>query len=100
VAAADAPALAGLRQAGRHLGLAFQIVDDVLDATADTATLGKTAGKDAAAAKTTYVRLHGVEASRRFITEQTDAAISALETVPGDSAFLRALARQMAGRAS
>src|SRR5690606_34737943 len=57
-----------LRRAGRHLGLAFQIVDDVLDATADTATLGKTAGKDAATEKTTYVRIHGLEASRRFIT--------------------------------
>ena len=50
-----------LRSAGRHLGLAFQIIDDVLDATADSATLGKTAGKDAKANKTTFVKLHGID---------------------------------------
>jgi len=47
----------------RRLGLAFQIVDDILDATADTATLGKTAGKDAKAGKATFVRLHGLDAA-------------------------------------
>ncbi len=89
-----------LRTAGRHLGLAFQIVDDVLDVTSDTATMGKTVGKDAATEKTTYVRLHGLEASRRFISEQTDAALAALASLPGDSSFLQALALSMASRAS
>ena len=89
-----------LRQAGRHLGLAFQIVDDVLDATADTATLGKTAGKDEATQKTTYVRIHGLEASRRFIAEQTRAAVATLSSLPGDTSFLRDLVQLMAGRAS
>jgi geranylgeranyl diphosphate synthase type II len=50
---------------GRELGLAFQIVDDVLDATADSAVLGKTAGKDAQAGKVTSVSLYGIDASRR-----------------------------------
>jgi geranylgeranyl pyrophosphate synthase len=66
-----------LRTAGRHLGLAFQIVDDVLDATSDTATLGKTAGKDARADKTTYVKLHGLEKARSLAHEQTAAAANA-----------------------
>ncbi len=92
--------LTTLRTAGRHLGLAFQIVDDILDATADTATLGKTAGKDAKADKTTYVKLHGLDASRKFAREQTDAALAALETLPGDKRFLRALIDSMAGRSS
>ncbi|MEO7495344.1 MAG: polyprenyl synthetase family protein [Massilia sp.] len=64
-----ATALSGFEQAAldayaRAVGLAFQVVDDVLDATADSATLGKTAGKDAAANKPTYVSILGLEASR------------------------------------
>jgi farnesyl diphosphate synthase len=53
--------LAQLQQYSKALGLAFQIVDDVLDATADSQTLGKTAGKDAAANKPTYVTLMGLD---------------------------------------
>lgn len=48
----------------KAVGLAFQVVDDVLDATADSATLGKTAGKDAAANKPTYVSILGLEPSK------------------------------------
>jgi geranylgeranyl pyrophosphate synthase len=92
--------LAALRLAGRHLGLAFQIVDDVLDATADTATLGKTAGKDARAGKTTYVKLHGLDASRQFAREHTDHALQALGALPGDKSFLTTLAGSMAARTS
>ncbi|HVT72316.1 MAG TPA: farnesyl diphosphate synthase [Lacunisphaera sp.] len=96
---ADDTALAALRRAGHHLGLAFQIVDDVLDATADTATLGKTAGKDARSGKTTYVRLHGLAASRRLAREHSDAARTALGALPGDKSFLHALIDSMATRA-
>jgi len=92
--------LATLRDAGRHLGLAFQIIDDILDATADTATLGKTAGKDAKAGKTTYVKLHGLEASRRHAREQSDAAKSALARLPGGAPFLVTLVENMAARSS
>jgi geranylgeranyl diphosphate synthase, type II len=98
VGGAGEPSSAKLRRVGRHLGLAFQIVDDVLDATADSATLGKTAGKDAKAGKTTYVKLHGLEASRRIAAEHTAAAIKAARELPGDSAFLVALIEQMAAR--
>ncbi|MBL9214879.1 MAG: polyprenyl synthetase family protein [Opitutaceae bacterium] len=89
-----------LRRAGRHLGLAFQIVDDILDATADSATLGKTAGKDARAGKTTYVKVHGLAASRGHARAQSEAAIAALRALPGDTAFLVALVENMAVRAS
>ena len=92
--------LDSLRAVGRHLGLAFQIVDDILDATADTTTLGKTAGKDAKAGKTTYVKLHGLDASRKFARDQTDAALAALRALPGNTTFLTALVESMAGRAS
>ena len=90
--------LASLRETGRHLGLAFQIMDDVLDATADSSTLGKTAGKDAKADKTTFVKLHGLETSRRLAREHTARAESALAFLPGDTAFLTALIDSMANR--
>ncbi len=90
--------LTTLRTAGRHLGLAFQIIDDVLDATADTATLGKTAGKDAKAGKTTYVKLHGLAASRRIAAEHTANARTALSPFAATNQFLLALIDSMASR--
>ncbi len=98
VAGTPEPTLAALRRAGEHLGLCFQIVDDVLDATADQATLGKTPGKDARAGKATYVSLHGLETARRLAAEQTEAAVRELAAVPGDSAFLGALVASLARR--
>jgi geranylgeranyl pyrophosphate synthase len=98
VGGADEPTLKNLRAAGRHLGLAFQIIDDVLDATADSATLGKTAGKDAKDGKTTYVSIHGIEAARHMAHEQTDSAINALRALPGDTSFLLWLAQSMLSR--
>jgi geranylgeranyl diphosphate synthase, type II len=90
--------LDGLRAVGRDLGLAFQIVDDILDVTADSATLGKTVGKDEATEKTTYVRLHGLAASRQFVTERTESALQALHELPGDTAFLQGVMTLMAER--
>jgi geranylgeranyl diphosphate synthase, type II len=90
--------LAALRETGRRLGLAFQIVDDVLDATSDTATLGKTAGKDAKAGKTTYAKLYGIDASRRIAAEHTAEARASLARLPGDKAFLDALIAMMGSR--
>ncbi len=97
-AGANPAAIESLRTVGRHLGFAFQIIDDILDATADTATLGKTAGKDAKADKTTFVKLHGIEASRRIAQEHSDAARAALNTLPGDKSFLTGLIDAMASR--
>ncbi len=94
----DGEPVENLRRAGRHLGLAFQIVDDVLDATADTAALGKTAGKDARAGKATYVCLHGLEKARALAAEETARADDALRALPGDSSFLLFLAGRMLAR--
>jgi geranylgeranyl pyrophosphate synthase len=98
VGGADEAALVRLRAAGRHLGLAFQIIDDVLDATADTSTLGKTAGKDAKAGKTTYVSLHEIGPARRMAKEQTALALTALRALPGDTGLLCWLAQSMLAR--
>jgi geranylgeranyl diphosphate synthase, type II len=84
-----------LRKLGRELGLTFQIVDDILDATADSATLGKTAGKDLRADKTTFVKVHGLDGARRHAREHTTAALESLAALPGDTAFLRQLVETM-----
>ena len=63
-AKADAQALASVTEFGRHLGIAFQIVDDVLDETATPEQMGKATRKDSAKGKSTYPRLMGLEASR------------------------------------
>jgi geranylgeranyl diphosphate synthase, type II len=97
-AGAGAAQIEILREAGRELGLAFQIVDDVLDATSDTATLGKTAGKDVRAGKATYVSVHGIDAARRFARARSDAAIVALRRLPGDTLFLVSLSEGLLGR--
>jgi geranylgeranyl pyrophosphate synthase len=64
-----------------HLGLAFQIVDDVLDVEGEAATLGKSVGKDAAAGKPTYPALYGLDGARRLAAAARDAAIAALADV-------------------
>ncbi len=87
-----------IREAGRELGLAFQIIDDVLDATADTATIGKTAGKDAKAGKVTYVSLYGLERARTLARETSESAVERWKTVEGDTAFLVALTRSLTDR--
>jgi len=70
----DPDGLAALDRYSAAVGLAFQVVDDILDVTADTATLGKTAGKDAANDKPTYVSLLGLDAARELASQlRTDA---------------------------
>ncbi|NLO34798.1 MAG: polyprenyl synthetase family protein [Clostridiaceae bacterium] len=80
---------------GRHLGLAFQIRDDMLDLTADTKTLGKTAGKDQRDMKSTYVTLYGLEEAGRRLRQATAAAETSLNALDKDldTSFLRNLAR-------
>jgi farnesyl diphosphate synthase len=76
----------------RAIGLAFQVVDDVLDATADSATLGKTAGKDAAANKPTYVSILGLEPSRQLAERLRRDAHEALAPFGEQALRLRELA--------
>src|SRR5579863_7521981 len=71
--------VAALETFGRKAGLAFQIVDDVLDVTVDSAQLGKTAGKDLATEKATWPAVFGVEQSRRDAASLIDEAFAALE---------------------
>ena len=92
--AVSAPVQSALLQFGEAMGLAFQVVDDILDVTADSATLGKTAGKDAAADKPTYVALMGLEPAQRLADELAAQAAQALQDtgLPADRlAALRAL---------
>jgi geranylgeranyl pyrophosphate synthase len=88
------------REFGRRLGLAFQAIDDVLDATATSEALGKTAGKDARAGKATLVAAIGLQGARAEATAHTQAALAALERLPGDKTFLRELATSMEQRGS
>ena len=82
-----------LREYGNRLGLAFQIADDVLDATASTEALGKTAGKDAAAGKLTYVTQFGLDAAQRRARAEADGAIDALAGFAHEGDWLRDLAK-------
>jgi farnesyl diphosphate synthase len=94
-----AAALPGLTDYGAALGLAFQVVDDILDVTADSATLGKTAGKDAAQDKPTYVSLLGLVRARTYAAELLEQARSALAgTGLADTRALRALAEMVVHR--
>jgi geranylgeranyl diphosphate synthase type II len=88
------------REFGRRLGLAFQAIDDVLDATATSEALGKTAGKDARAGKATLVAAIGLDGARAEAAAHTRAALDALERLPGDKTFLRELASSMEQRGS
>ena len=85
---------------GSWLGLAFQIVDDVLDVVGEGQELGKTAGKDAAAGKMTYPSLFGLEASKRMAQEAADAAVAALAGTPLDRSRLAEIAQWVVSRTS
>jgi farnesyl diphosphate synthase len=89
----------GLSGYGAAIGLAFQVVDDILDVTADSATLGKTAGKDAEQDKPTYVSLLGLERSRTYAQELHVQALAALDDSGlADTRALRALAGMVVDR--
>ncbi len=94
-----ARALQALARYGAAVGLAFQIVDDILDVTADSQTLGKTAGKDAQQDKPTYVSLMGLEPARALARELLAEALAALDaSALADTRALRALARMVVER--
>jgi len=97
-AGANAEDVARLDVFGRKAGLAFQIVDDVLDMTVDSAHLGKTAGKDLATEKATWPAVFGIEQSRRDATQLIDEAFAALEPYGSRADGLKAVARYLVER--
>jgi geranylgeranyl diphosphate synthase, type II len=95
---ADAEQLDQLRGFGSAIGLAFQVVDDILDATEGAEQLGKTAGKDKAAQKATYVRVHGLPAAREKAQALLKEALAALEPFGPRAELLRHLGRRIVDR--
>jgi len=90
--------LSALTDFGRNLGLAFQVIDDILDVTQTSEKLGKSAGKDVAAEKATYPAVIGLEASKREARRLTEAAGAALKVFGGRGATLRAVADYLLAR--
>ena len=84
--------LKALTDFGYHVGLAFQVIDDILDVTQTTQQLGKTAGKDQASAKATYPALVGLEKSKKIAEQLTTKAFAALKPFKGKATALEALA--------
>ncbi len=79
------------RRVGSNIGLAFQIIDDILDATSTSENLGKIAGQDTINDKNTYVKLHGLDKSRERAREVTTEAVKDCQKMKGDTRFLIAL---------
>jgi geranylgeranyl pyrophosphate synthase len=97
MAGAPPPLLGAIDVCGSQLGLAFQIMDDILDVEGASAELGKTAGKDSAAGKPTYPSVYGLDESRRLAAACVDRALSALADAEL-AGHLPAIARWVAGR--
>ena len=95
---ASAPTLACLERYASAIGLAFQVVDDILDATEGAERLGKTAGKDRAAGKATYVAVHGIAGARRTAAELLARAREAVAPLGPRALLLEALARLIVER--
>lgn len=92
------PAATALDRYAMAVGLAFQVVDDILDAEASTAELGKTAGKDEAANKPTYVSMLGIAPARELAQTLHARALGALDDIDGDTTRLRQLAQTLLRR--
>ncbi|HMB94826.1 MAG TPA: farnesyl diphosphate synthase [Tepidisphaeraceae bacterium] len=92
-AGADEVKLSAITEFGRHLGLAFQIIDDILDVTSTPQQLGKATNKDQGRGKNTYLGLLGLDASRAEAKKQLDAALSALRIFDGNADGLKTLAK-------
>jgi geranylgeranyl pyrophosphate synthase len=99
-ASAGPDAMRALRRYGDEIGLAFQVADDVLDATGTSEELGKPAGRDVALAKSTYVSVLGVEAARAEAVRHQQQAVAELAGVPLVTGSLAALARYIVTRPS
>src|SRR5690606_26923843 len=83
---------------GHYVGLAFQVIDDMLDVTQTSEQLGKTAGKDATAQKATYPAIVGLERSKKIASRLTEKAFQSLKPFKGKAAALEALAKYLLER--
>jgi geranylgeranyl pyrophosphate synthase len=97
-AGASEQQLAALDEYGTHIGLAFQVVDDILDVEGDTQTLGKTQGKDSEANKPTYVKLLGLDGAKIEAQRLLEEALHALKDFGESADLLRDLARYIVER--
>jgi farnesyl diphosphate synthase len=97
-AGADGDTLQALDRYAHAVGLAFQVRDDVLDVEGESAVIGKTAGKDAAAAKPTFPSIIGLDASRARLAELTDTALAAIAPLCARATLLEELALYAAHR--
>ena len=100
LAGADEEQIRAAFEYGLHLGLAFQMTDDLLDVTGDAALLGKNTGMDAELNKLTWVALKGVEGTAKDAEEQVALAEKALEKLPWDTSFFKELAQSTLTRKS
>ena len=98
LAGADEKTVAVGCEFGTQLGLAFQMVDDLLDVEGDAATLGKTPGKDAAEGKLTWVAVKGIEQTRADASAAVEKAVAALDKINGETNFLKTLAQSTINR--
>lgn len=98
LAGADEESLGTIESVARDIGIAFQIRDDILDATSTLEKLGKPIGSDEKNAKATYVSFEGIEKASGDVKELTDHAIKSLNTLPGEKAFLTELLTSLVDR--
>jgi len=94
----SAAQLKALTDFGYHVGLAFQVIDDILDVTQTSEKLGKTAGKDTKAQKATYPSIVGLDKSRKIAADLTSKAFAALKPLKGKAVALEALAEYLLKR--
>lgn len=99
-AEADIQVLEGLGEYAAALGMAYQIVDDILDVEGTTAELGKDTGSDAKSGKQTFVTIYGLDASKEMAAKETKRALEALSDLPGDFRHLHDLALYLGQRSS
>ena len=98
VAGANSRTLAALTRYGGHLGLAFQVTDDILNATSTPEQLGKPAGTDKERGKLTYVAIHGLHAARKTAAKLAASAVADLKGVAGNTEPLAAIAHYLSIR--
>lgn len=98
LAGAEESTVAQFESIARKVGIAFQIQDDILDVTSTQEVLGKPIGSDQKNRKTTYVALHGIEASKQVVETYSKQAIDELNSLPDSNDFLKELVLSLIGR--